>query len=74
MDLRVFAYLALICLGTAVMFGLAPALHIAKTDVNEILKKVADPARPACACAAGPARWWSQSSRSPSSCSPAPAS
>jgi putative ABC transport system permease protein len=39
MDIRVFAYLALICIGTAVMFGLAPALHIAKTDVNEILKE-----------------------------------
>ena len=32
-------YFALICLGTAVMFGLAPAMHIAKTDVNEILKE-----------------------------------
>ncbi len=39
MDARVFAYFALVCLSTAVMFGLAPALHIAKTDVNEILKE-----------------------------------
>jgi predicted permease len=39
MDARVFAYMALICLGTAVMFGIAPALHVAKTDVNEILKE-----------------------------------
>jgi predicted permease len=39
MDGRVFAYLAAICLGTGVLFGLAPALHIAKTDVNEILKE-----------------------------------
>jgi predicted permease len=39
MDGRVFAYLAAICLGTGVIFGLAPALHIARTDVNEILKE-----------------------------------
>jgi predicted permease len=39
MDGRVFAFLAAICLGTGVLFGLAPALHIAKTDVNEILKE-----------------------------------
>jgi putative ABC transport system permease protein len=39
MDGRVFAYLAAICLGTGVLFGLAPALHIAKTDVNETLKE-----------------------------------
>ena len=38
-DGRVFAYLAAICLGTGVVFGLAPALHVAKTDVNEILKE-----------------------------------
>ena len=28
-----------ICLGTGVIFGLAPALHVSKTDVNEILKE-----------------------------------
>jgi predicted permease len=39
MDTQVFAFLALICLGTAVAFGLAPALHIARTDVNEVLKE-----------------------------------
>lgn len=39
MDGRVFAYFALICLGTGVLFGLAPALHVSKTDVNEILKE-----------------------------------
>src|SRR6185295_2399124 len=39
LDGRVFAYLAAICLGTGVVFGLAPALHVAKTDVNEILKE-----------------------------------
>jgi putative ABC transport system permease protein len=39
MDGRVFAYLAAICLGTAVAFGLAPALHVSKTNVNEVLKE-----------------------------------
>jgi putative ABC transport system permease protein len=38
-DGAVFTYLALICLGTAVAFGLAPALHVARTDVNEVLKE-----------------------------------
>jgi predicted permease len=39
MDGRVFAYLAAVCLGTGVIFGLAPALHVSKTDVNEVLKE-----------------------------------
>ena len=39
MDGRVFAFLAAICLGTGVIFGLAPALHVSKTDVNEVLKE-----------------------------------
>ena len=39
MDGRVFAYLVAICLATAVAFGLAPALHISKTNVNEVLKE-----------------------------------
>jgi putative ABC transport system permease protein len=39
MDGRVFAFLAAICLGTGIIFGLAPALHVAKTDVNEVLKE-----------------------------------
>jgi len=39
MDGWVFTYLAAICLGTGILFGLAPALHIAKTDVNEVLKE-----------------------------------
>jgi putative ABC transport system permease protein len=39
MDTSVFAFLAAVCLGTAIAFGLAPALHIARTDVNEVLKE-----------------------------------
>jgi predicted permease len=38
-DGRVFAFLAAICLGTGVIFGLAPALHVSKTDINEVLKE-----------------------------------
>ena len=39
MDRSVFLFLAAVCLGTGVIFGLAPALHVSKTDVNEILKE-----------------------------------
>jgi predicted permease len=39
MDANVIAFFALICLGTGIIFGLAPALHISKTDVNEVLKE-----------------------------------
>ena len=38
MDGSVLAFLAAICLGTGIVFGLAPALHVSKTDVNEVLK------------------------------------
>ncbi|HEY6214425.1 MAG TPA: FtsX-like permease family protein, partial [Vicinamibacterales bacterium] len=39
MDGTVFAYIAAVCLGTGILFGLAPALHISKTDVNEVMKE-----------------------------------
>jgi predicted permease len=39
LDGSVFGYLAAICLGTGVIFGLAPALHVSKTDINEVLKE-----------------------------------
>ena len=38
-DGNVFAFFALICLGTGIIFGLAPALHVSKTDINEVLKE-----------------------------------
>ena len=38
-DGRVFAFLAAICLGTGIIFGLAPALHVSRTDINEVLKE-----------------------------------
>ena len=39
MDAQVFAFFAAICLGTGIVFGLAPALHVSKTDLNEVLKE-----------------------------------
>jgi putative ABC transport system permease protein len=39
MDAKVFAFFAVVCLGTGIVFGLAPALHISKTDLNEVLKE-----------------------------------
>jgi predicted permease len=39
MDGQVFAFFAAVCLGTSVVFGLAPALHVSKTDLNEVLKE-----------------------------------
>ena len=38
MDRRVFAFFAAVCLATGVIFGLAPALHLSKTDVIEVIK------------------------------------
>jgi predicted permease len=39
MDYTVLAYLASICLVTGVLFGLAPALQLTKTNVNDVLKE-----------------------------------
>jgi len=39
MDPIVFLFLLGICVGTGVLFGLAPAMHISKTDVHEVLKE-----------------------------------
>lgn len=39
LDGTVFAFMAAICVGTALLFGLAPALHVSRTDVNEVLKE-----------------------------------
>jgi putative ABC transport system permease protein len=38
MDGRVFALLCAVCLGTVFVFGLAPAIHLSRTDVNQIMK------------------------------------
>ena len=39
MDYTTFGYFAGICVLTGILFGLAPALHISKLDVNETLKE-----------------------------------
>src|SRR4030095_7322845 len=38
-DGHVLAFFAALCLATGVIFGLAPALHISKTDINEVMKE-----------------------------------
>ena len=39
MDVTVFAFFTAVCVVTGIVFGLAPALHISKTNVNEVLKE-----------------------------------
>jgi predicted permease len=39
MDYKVFGYLAAICLGTGVLFGLVPALQASKADFHDALKE-----------------------------------
>jgi putative ABC transport system permease protein len=39
MDPIVFVFLAAVCLATGILFGLAPALHVSKTDINEVMKE-----------------------------------
>jgi predicted permease len=39
MDFTVFAYLAVICLTTGVLFGLAPALQLSSVDLSSTLKE-----------------------------------
>ena len=38
-DARVFAFVSIACLGTAVAFGLLPAWQLSRTDAHEILKE-----------------------------------
>src|SRR5262249_50680841 len=37
-DGRVFAFLAGVCLVSTILFGLAPALHVSKTNIGDVLK------------------------------------
>ena len=39
MDWRTFGFLLAVCLATGVLFGLAPALHVSRTNINETLKE-----------------------------------
>jgi predicted permease len=38
-DPIVIGFFAAICIATGVLFGLAPALHVSNTDVNEVIKE-----------------------------------
>jgi putative ABC transport system permease protein len=38
-DASVVAFFAAVCLLTGIVFGLAPALHVSRTNVNEVLKE-----------------------------------
>lgn len=70
-DYVVFGYVAAICVSTAILFGLAPALHISKANNSQVLKEGGGaPAAGAYGGSAGP--WLSRSWRSRSCCSPAP--
>ena len=39
MDAQVFAFLAVVCLGTVVLFGLLPAVHTARTNIVDVLSQ-----------------------------------
>ena len=39
LDPVVIGFFAAICVGTGILFGLAPALHVSNTDVNEVMKE-----------------------------------
>jgi putative ABC transport system permease protein len=39
LDPIVFVFLAAVSVGTGVLFGLAPALNVSKTDINEVMKE-----------------------------------
>ena len=39
MDARVLGFMAAACLGTGLIFGLVPALHLSRTSANEVLKE-----------------------------------
>ncbi len=39
LDLAVFGYFAAICLATGIVFGLAPALQVSKTNLNDLMKE-----------------------------------
>jgi putative ABC transport system permease protein len=39
MDWKVFTFFALVCVATGILFGLAPAFQISRTNVNDVLKE-----------------------------------
>jgi predicted permease len=39
MDPAVVVFFVAVCVGTGILFGLAPALHVTKADLNEVMKE-----------------------------------
>ncbi|MGH7343014.1 MAG: ABC transporter permease, partial [Candidatus Rokuibacteriota bacterium] len=39
LDARVFTFFFVVCVLTGIVFGLAPALHMVRTNINEVLKE-----------------------------------
>jgi putative ABC transport system permease protein len=39
LDYSVFGYFALVCLATGIIFGLAPALQVSRTNLNDLMKE-----------------------------------
>jgi putative ABC transport system permease protein len=39
MDASIFMFLSAVCVGTALVFGLAPALHLSRARANDVLKE-----------------------------------
>jgi putative ABC transport system permease protein len=62
-DATVLAYLAAICVATGIIFGLAPALQISKTNVNAVLKEGAAATRAGGGCSGSAGAWSSWSWR-----------
>jgi putative ABC transport system permease protein len=50
MDWRVFAFLAVLCLSTGIVFGLVPALHITRLRIGSLLNELA--------AGSGPSQRW----------------
>ena len=57
MDLRVFGFMALVCLATGIIFGLAPALQVSRTNVTRSSRKAGVVRRGAGVRGVLPPRW-----------------
>ena len=73
MDYSVFGYFAALCILCGLLFGMVPALRASRPTSTRSCRKAPAPSA-GCAAANFQPYWSSSSSRSPSSCSPVPAS
>jgi putative ABC transport system permease protein len=73
MDGRVFTFVAGVCVGTTILFGLLPALHLSRTDVSRGLKDGGRGGTAGPAASRGRTPCWLRRSRSPLCCLSAPA-